>query len=253
MPLWENLEETQAAMTEAFRSRMEALFSLLEELSEEEKDKIRANWVKLGESVAATLPPVLTHIENTGYLHFPGRLGTKDVDEAALAANKVLAVKTDESGLEYQAPGGGAGQSELQIVFLSHGGTTYISASANNGSPALANYQTWFFGWDADRLNAVFGEGGWQISMVAPLGSWAEGKTYNAQLVDVLTSAVLGTVSQALENTGSTNLIMYRLTFAGGAGMPAGGKVTCRFQHWYTGGSAGYYFGDIAVFASRIA
>ena len=62
MALSENQEGTQAAMAEAFRAEMEELFPLPEEMSEEEKDKIRANWEKLGQAVAATLPNVLTHI-----------------------------------------------------------------------------------------------------------------------------------------------------------------------------------------------
>ena len=62
MALSENHEGTQAAMAEAFRVQMEALFPLPEEMSEEEKDKIRANWEKLGEAVAATLPAAMTHI-----------------------------------------------------------------------------------------------------------------------------------------------------------------------------------------------
>ena len=64
MALSENQENTQAAMAEAFRIQMEALFPLPEEMSEEEKDKIRGNWAKLGEAVAATLPAALTHIVN---------------------------------------------------------------------------------------------------------------------------------------------------------------------------------------------
>ena len=64
MALTENQEATQAAMAEAFRIQMEELFPLPEELSEEEKDKIRDNWAKLGQAVAATLADVMTHIVN---------------------------------------------------------------------------------------------------------------------------------------------------------------------------------------------
>ena len=64
MALADNQETTRAAMAEAFRAQMEALFPLPEEMSEEEKDKIRANWVKLGQAVAATLPATLAHIVN---------------------------------------------------------------------------------------------------------------------------------------------------------------------------------------------
>jgi len=64
MALSENQEGTQAAMAEAFRVQMEALFPLPEELSEEEKEKIKANWEKLGQAVAATLPATLAHIVN---------------------------------------------------------------------------------------------------------------------------------------------------------------------------------------------
>ena len=62
MALSQNQEATRAAMAEAFRIQMEELFPLPEELSEEEKDKIRGNWAKLGQAVAATLPTVLSHI-----------------------------------------------------------------------------------------------------------------------------------------------------------------------------------------------
>ena len=64
MALSQNQEATRAAMAEAFRIQMEELFPLPEELSEEEKDKIRGNWAKLGQAVAATLPTVLTHVVN---------------------------------------------------------------------------------------------------------------------------------------------------------------------------------------------
>ena len=42
MALSDNQEATRAAMAEAFRVQMETLFPLPEELSEAEKDKIRA-------------------------------------------------------------------------------------------------------------------------------------------------------------------------------------------------------------------
>jgi hypothetical protein len=64
MALSQNQEATRAAMAEAFRAQMEALFTLPEELSEEAKEEIRANWDKLGQAVAATLPAVLAHIVN---------------------------------------------------------------------------------------------------------------------------------------------------------------------------------------------
>ncbi|MFH1531086.1 MAG: hypothetical protein ABIK09_10185 [Pseudomonadota bacterium] len=64
MALSDNQEATRAAMAEAFRVQMEALFPLPEEMSEAEKDKIRANWVKLGQAVAAVLPATMNHIAN---------------------------------------------------------------------------------------------------------------------------------------------------------------------------------------------
>ena len=62
MALSDNQEVTQAVMAEAFRVQMEALFPLPEELSEEAKEEIRANWAKLGQAMAATLPATLAHI-----------------------------------------------------------------------------------------------------------------------------------------------------------------------------------------------
>jgi len=62
MALADNQDSTKEAMAEAFRVQMEALFPLPEEMSEEEKDKIKANWEKLGQAVAATLPATMTHI-----------------------------------------------------------------------------------------------------------------------------------------------------------------------------------------------
>ena len=85
MALSENQEGTQAAMAEAFRIQMEALFPLPEEMSEEEKDKIRANWVKLGQAVAATLPAALTHIVNNAEI---GTV-TSDVVGAEATQNNV--------------------------------------------------------------------------------------------------------------------------------------------------------------------
>jgi len=64
MALSENQETTRAAMAEAFRVQMESLFPLPEEMSEEEKDKIKANWVKLGQAVASVLPATLAHVVN---------------------------------------------------------------------------------------------------------------------------------------------------------------------------------------------
>ena len=64
MALSENQENTKEAMAEAFRTTMEELFPLPEELSEESKEEIRSNWAKLGQAVAATLPASMTHIVN---------------------------------------------------------------------------------------------------------------------------------------------------------------------------------------------
>jgi len=66
MALADNQAPTKEAMAEAFRVQMEALFPLPEEMSEEEKDKIKANWEKLGQAVAATLPAALVHIVDNG-------------------------------------------------------------------------------------------------------------------------------------------------------------------------------------------
>jgi lauroyl/myristoyl acyltransferase len=62
MALTEYQETTMAAMAEAFRARMEELFPLPEEMSEQDKATIRANWEKLGQAVAAILPATMTHI-----------------------------------------------------------------------------------------------------------------------------------------------------------------------------------------------
>jgi hypothetical protein len=62
MALTQNQESTMTAMAEAFRARMEELFPLPEEMSEGDKQTIRANWEKLGQAVAAILPATMTHI-----------------------------------------------------------------------------------------------------------------------------------------------------------------------------------------------
>jgi hypothetical protein len=62
MALTENQEATMALMAEAFRARMEELFPLPEEMSEQDKATIRANWEKLGQAVAAILPAALLHV-----------------------------------------------------------------------------------------------------------------------------------------------------------------------------------------------
>jgi len=64
MALSQNQDTTRAAMAEAFRVQMEALFPLPEEMTEEAKDEIRANWVKLGQAVAAVLSATLAHVVN---------------------------------------------------------------------------------------------------------------------------------------------------------------------------------------------
>jgi len=62
MALSDNQQTTMAAMAEAFRARMEALFPLPEELSESDKEVIRGNWEKLGQAVAAILPATMSHV-----------------------------------------------------------------------------------------------------------------------------------------------------------------------------------------------
>ena len=62
MALSDNQSATQALVTEAFRAQMEASFPLPEEMPEEEKEKIRDNWLKLGQAVAAALPALMLHI-----------------------------------------------------------------------------------------------------------------------------------------------------------------------------------------------
>ena len=62
MALTDNQTTTMTAMAEAFRARMEELFPLPEEMSESDKENVRNNWQKLGQSVAAILPVVMSHI-----------------------------------------------------------------------------------------------------------------------------------------------------------------------------------------------
>lgn len=62
MALTDNQQATKTAMAQAFRDAMESLFDLPEELPEEKKDEIRANWDKMGEAVAATLADIMAHI-----------------------------------------------------------------------------------------------------------------------------------------------------------------------------------------------
>jgi len=62
MSLAQNQEATMTAMAAAFKARMVELFPLPEDLSEEEKDKIKANWEKLGQAVAAILAATMSHI-----------------------------------------------------------------------------------------------------------------------------------------------------------------------------------------------
>ena len=62
MALSQNQDTTRAAMAEAFRVQMESLFPLPEEMSDEAKDEIRANWEKLGQAAAAMLPAMMVHI-----------------------------------------------------------------------------------------------------------------------------------------------------------------------------------------------
>ena len=82
MALTDNQDTTQEAMAEAFRVQMEELFSLPEGMSEGEKDKIRANWEKLGQAVAATLPAAMTHIVNNA------EIGTVTSDVAGAEATQ---------------------------------------------------------------------------------------------------------------------------------------------------------------------
>ena len=85
MALSENQNGTMEAMAEAFRTAMEELFPLPEELSEESKEEIRSNWAKLGQAVAATLPASMTHIVNNAEI---GTV-TSDVVGAEATQNNV--------------------------------------------------------------------------------------------------------------------------------------------------------------------
>ena len=62
MALTSNQTNAKTAMKDAFTAKMEALFSLDENLSQADKDAIRANWRKMGEAVAEILGPLCTHI-----------------------------------------------------------------------------------------------------------------------------------------------------------------------------------------------
>jgi hypothetical protein len=62
MALIDNQTGTKAAMAEAFKARMEDLFPLPEEMSNEDKEMIRGNWEKLGQAVAAILAPTMAHV-----------------------------------------------------------------------------------------------------------------------------------------------------------------------------------------------
>jgi len=66
MALTDNQNTTKETMAEAFRAEMESLFPLPEEMSEEKKDEIRANWEKLGQAAAAMLPAMMAHIVDNG-------------------------------------------------------------------------------------------------------------------------------------------------------------------------------------------
>ena len=62
MALSENQGTTRTVMAQEFTAKMEELFPLDEEMSEEDKLAIRLNWDKLGHAVAAALPAILAHI-----------------------------------------------------------------------------------------------------------------------------------------------------------------------------------------------
>jgi lauroyl/myristoyl acyltransferase len=85
MALTDNQNTTMATMAEAFRARMEDLFPLPEEMSEQDKATIRANWEKLGQAVAAILPATMTHIASNAEI---GTV-TSDVIGAEATQNNV--------------------------------------------------------------------------------------------------------------------------------------------------------------------
>lgn len=67
MSLLDDLEELQAAIALAVELSMAVQFELPEDLPEEEKDKIRVNWEKLGGAVAlGVAEPMLQHIIDHG-------------------------------------------------------------------------------------------------------------------------------------------------------------------------------------------
>jgi len=66
MALTDNQEATKTTMAEAFQAEMESLFPLPEEMSDEAKEEIRANWEKLGQAAAAMLPAMMAHIVDNG-------------------------------------------------------------------------------------------------------------------------------------------------------------------------------------------
>jgi hypothetical protein len=85
MALTDNQTTTMAAMATAFKARMEELFPLPEEMSDEDKEKIRANWEKLGQAVAAILPATMTHVSTNAEI---GTV-TSDVVGAVATQNNV--------------------------------------------------------------------------------------------------------------------------------------------------------------------
>ena len=84
MSLSENQETTRTTMAQEFTAKMEELFPLDEEMSEDDKLAIRLNWNKLGHAVAATLPSILAHIVNNAEI---GTVESEVVGELATQSN----------------------------------------------------------------------------------------------------------------------------------------------------------------------
>lgn len=62
MALIDNLEGTKNEMKTTFLAKMEELFPLPADISEDGKNNIRNNWQKMGEAIAEILVPICEHI-----------------------------------------------------------------------------------------------------------------------------------------------------------------------------------------------
>ena len=84
MALLENQNNTKQKIQNLFTEKMEDLFSLPDDISDEERENIKHNWKKLGEAIAEILIPICDHFKENAEI---GTITSDVIDNTATQNN----------------------------------------------------------------------------------------------------------------------------------------------------------------------